>query len=98
MRSEMLERLQLFSGLVSESGLLELLELVWSTEKQGTIPAAHSTARHVSARLRDWQIRAKTFELPADGETVLGGFKMPLPWDCRSAILEIIDPFELRHK
>ena len=44
----------------------------------------------------EWNVRARPFELPADGKTVLGDWKMPLGWECPTATLEIIDPFELR--
>src|SRR5205085_928166 len=77
---------------------MELTELVWSTDRQTSNSSYHATYRHVSAKLREWNIRARPFELPADGQTVLGDWKMPIGWECPSGLLEIIDPFELRHK
>jgi hypothetical protein len=72
--------------------------MVWSTDRQGSTSNYQATYRHVSAQLREWNVRARPFDLPADGETVFGDWKMPLSWECNSATLEIIDPFELRHK
>src|SRR5437868_9983568 len=98
MREMVRERLKIIEERVSETNLLELAALVWSTDKQGTIPQYEATYRHVSAKLREWNIRARPFEVPADGATVLGDWRMPVGWDCGAAVLEIIDPFELRHK
>jgi len=98
MRETIRERLKTIGARISESNLLELTEMVWSTDKHSTISMYHATYRHVSAKLREWNIRARPFEVPADGKTVLGDWKMPLGWECPSALLEIIDPFELRHK
>lgn len=89
-------RLKAVSELVSENGLLQLVEMVWSTDRPFTFPAFHTTARHVSAKLREWGVRARTFEIPADGKTLYGNWKMPLGWDCTEARLEIHDPFEER--
>lgn len=96
MRVNLSERLKAASELVSENSLLELNRLIWETDRAYTFPAFHTTARHVSAKLRDWGVRARTFEIPADGKTMYGDWKMPLGWDCHHASLEIYDPFEER--
>jgi len=89
-------RLKEISELVSESSLVELTEFVWKHDRTFTFPAFQNTARHVSARIREWGVRARTFEIPADGKTLMGDWKMPLGWNCKSATLEIYDPFEER--
>lgn len=89
-------RLKAAAELVSESSLLELNEMIWKGDRMYTYPAFHATARHVAAKLREWGVRARTFEVPADGKTMLGDWKMPLGWDCTAATLEIYDPFEER--
>ncbi|MBI3829548.1 MAG: DUF4910 domain-containing protein [Planctomycetes bacterium] len=98
MEINLAERLKAAGELVSENSLLELTKFVWESDRPFTFPAFHATARHVSARLREWGVRAKTFEIPADGKTMLGDWKMPLGWDCTGALLEIWDPFEERHR
>ncbi len=98
MRELIRERLKAIGERISEANLLELTELVWSTDRQASNSSYHATYRHVSAKLREWNIRARPFEVPADGKTVFGDWKMPSGWECQSALLEIIDPFELRHK
>ena len=90
------ERLKTISELVSESSLVELTEFVWKHDRTFTFPGFHAMARHVSARIRDWGVRARTFEIPADGKTLMGDWKMPLGWNCKSATLEIYEPFEER--
>jgi hypothetical protein len=92
---------------VSQRSLEETVDLLWPTESHFTFPSFQATARHVLARLREWggpesadeqpiKIRGRTFELPADGRTLLGDWKMPLGWNCASASLEIHDPLEER--
>lgn len=98
MEIDLAERLKAAGELVSENSVLELTRFVWESDRPFTYPAFHATARHVCARLREWGVRAKTFEIPADGKTMLGDWKMPLGWDCTGALLEIWDPFEERHR
>jgi len=98
MREIIRERLKAIGDRVSEANLMELTEMVWSTDKQASISSYHATYRHVSAKLREWNIRARPFEAPADGKSVFGDWKMSTGWECTSALLEVIDPFELRHK
>ncbi len=98
MREIIRERLKAIGDRISESNLMELTELVWHTDRQASISSYHATYRHVSAKLREWNIRARPFDAPADGHSVYGDWKMPMGWECQSALLEIIDPFELRHK
>ncbi|MCZ7645748.1 MAG: hypothetical protein M5U26_10760 [Planctomycetota bacterium] len=83
---------------VSENGLLDLVELLWKHDRRFTFPAFHRTAKDVAAKLREWDIKARTFELPADGKTLYGDWRMPLGWDCRAAKLTIHEPFEERGK
>ncbi|MCK6472062.1 MAG: M28 family peptidase [Planctomycetes bacterium] len=90
------QRLKAASELVSETSLLELVEMVWENDRQFTHPAYHATARKVGAKLREWGVRARTFEIPADGKTIFGDWRMPLGWSCKRARLEIYDPFEER--
>jgi hypothetical protein len=98
MRNTIRERLKAIGDRVSEANLMELTELVWQTDRQASISSYHATYRHVSAKLREWNIRARPFDAPADGKSVFGDWKMPMGWECQSALLEVIDPFELRHK
>lgn len=98
MREIIRERLKAIGDRVSEANLMELTELVWQTDRQSSISSYHATYRHVSAKLREWNIRARPFDAPADGHSVFGDWKMSTGWDCQSALLEVIDPFELRHK
>ncbi|MCW8129390.1 MAG: M28 family peptidase [Planctomycetota bacterium] len=96
MSVDLSKRLEAAAELVSENSLLDLTRLIWETDRAYTFPAFHATARHVSAKLREWGVRPRTFEIPADGKTILGDWKMPLGWDCGGATLEIYDPFEER--
>ncbi|GMV81869.1 MAG: hypothetical protein AMXMBFR7_30530 [Planctomycetota bacterium] len=89
-------RLPLIAERISENGLLDLVELIWSSDRFFTFPQFQKTARNVSTRLRDWGIKARTFNLPADGKTLYGDWRMPLGWDCSAARLEIHTPFEDR--
>ena len=47
-----------------------------------SFPAYHSAARWADNRLREWGIRARIFELPADGKSVFGDWRTPLAWRC----------------
>jgi len=96
MREILEERLKIAAELVSDTGLLELVNLIWSTDKHYTFSGFHATSRHLAAKLREWDVRARTFEIPADGKTVYGEMKMPLGWECTEAKLEIYDPYEER--
>lgn len=84
------------SELVSESCLMDAVREIWSSDRFFTYSAFKQTAKKVVSRLRSWDVKARTFEVPADGRTVFGDWKMPLGWDCRGARLEIYDPFEER--
>ena len=98
MRDMIRERLKTVGERISETNLLDLATMVWSSDRQGVNSQYEATYRHVSSKLREWNIRARPFEVPGDGKTVLGDWRMPVAWECFSALLEIIDPFELRHK
>ena len=89
-------QLQRAHELVSSESLMQLAQEIYSTEKKGTFSQVHATGRHVSAKVREWGAKARFFELPADGKTVLGGWKMPLSWDVMKAHVEVHDPFEER--
>lgn len=90
------ELLKKTSELVSASNLMETTKEIWSSDRQFTYPAFQRTAKKITGLLRSWDVKARIFEVPADGRTVFGDWKMPLGWDCRSARLEIYDPFEER--
>jgi hypothetical protein len=93
-----LEKLEAAGALISEANLLDNVELLYATGKLATFTGIHTSARHLATRLREQGVRPRTFELPADGNTVFGDWRMPRGWECSAGLLEIIDPFELRHK
>ncbi|MFH0938438.1 MAG: DUF4910 domain-containing protein [Planctomycetota bacterium] len=86
------ERLKTAAGLISEKSILELLQMVWKNDRLFTFPAFQTTARIVSAKLAEWDVKTEITDLPADGKTIFGDWKMPLGWDCSGATLEIIEP------
>lgn len=96
MERDLESRLKAADELVAEQSLCELVELLWSTDRRCTFPSFQATARHVGERLREWGVRSRTFELPADGRTLLADWKAPLGWDCAEAHLEIHEPLEER--
>lgn len=96
MTVQLLKRLQAFAELVNETSILKYIEEIWANDRLFTYPKFHATARKVTARLREFDVRPRVFEIPADGKTVLGDWKMPLGWDCKTAVLEIHEPFEER--
>jgi hypothetical protein len=98
MSINLLEKLEAAAALISETNLLDNIELLHSTSKLGTASAWHTSARHLAAKLRENGVRPRTFEIPADGTSVFGDWRMPRGWECNAGLLEIIDPFELRHK
>jgi hypothetical protein len=86
------ERLKAAAELVSSQSILEFLELIWSNDRFFTFPAYQKTAKLVAERMRAFEIKTDTCELPADGKTVFGDWRMPLGWDCTKAVLEIVEP------
>lgn len=98
MSINLLEKLEAAAALISEANLLDNVELLHATSKLATSSAWHTSARHLAARLRENGVRPRTFEIPADGTSVFGDWRMPRGWECSAGLLEIIDPFELRHK
>ena len=85
MTIDLKDRLSTVSELVSESSLMDLVDLIWSNDRYFTFPKFQATARHIGAKLREWGVRSRPFDLPADGKTIYGDWKMPLGWDCTAA-------------
>jgi len=96
MRVDLYERLRAAASLVSEKSLLDLTQTVWNSDRSFTFPAFQATAKLVSARLAEWGVKAEITDLPADGKTIFGDWKMPLGWDCSGATLEIVEPADQR--
>jgi hypothetical protein len=92
--AEIERRLQIASELVSEKSLLDLVELIWRNDRFFTFPAYNTTAQLTAARFREWKIDSETCNLPADGKTIFGDWKMPLAWECKGATLEVVEPVE----
>lgn len=88
--------LKTISEVVSDTNVLEYIEMLWANDKYFSFPKFQATARKIKATFQEEAIDAQTYELPADGQTILGDWKMPLGWECRKARLEIYDPFEER--
>ncbi len=88
--------LKTISEIVSDSSVIEYVQMIWENDRYFSYPKFQATARNISDTFREEGVIAETFELPADGQTVLGDWKMPLGWECRKAHLEIYDPFEER--
>jgi hypothetical protein len=89
-------RLKAAAELVSPESVMELVRLLWTNDRLFTYPAFQTTAKAVHAKLNEWGVQSKIFDIPADGSTVLGDWKMPLGWDCSAATLTVCEPDELR--
>src|SRR6478672_190578 len=71
---------------------MEVLNRVYSTDRYFTFPKFEETARYLSEEMRRAGLdRVEIVNAPADGETQIGFWTMPLAWDAASAKLEILD-------
>lgn len=84
-------RLASVAELVTAESILELVKLIWANDRYFTFPAFQATAKALQNRIKDMGLQGKIYEVPADGTTVLGDWKMPLAWDCTDARLEIVE-------
>ncbi|MBN1809583.1 MAG: M28 family peptidase [Planctomycetes bacterium] len=80
---------------VDAEGLMSLVESVWEIDRYFTYPKFHEAAAFEVEKMRSWGLEAEVLEAPADGETVVGEWRVPLAWDCASARAEIAGPSEL---
>src|SRR4051812_11156195 len=76
-QSDLETRLNAAAALVSEKSLLELIELIWRNDRFFTSPAYNATAQLAAAKMREWNLQSEICNLPADGKTLLGDWKMP---------------------
>jgi hypothetical protein len=80
---------------VDRDRLLSLTEDVWKLDHQFTYSAFHESAKFEVEKMKSWGLDAEVLEVPADGESIFGEWRMPLAWDCTSATAEIISPSSL---
>jgi len=88
--------LKTIAGAMSGEELLRLTETIWRSDHEFTFPAFERTQRQIAALYAEAGVKAEILEVPADGETSFGDLTMPLAWDCRSAVLELVEPAERR--
>lgn len=81
---------------VSAENLLQLTEKVWQLDRRFSYPAFAESAAFEAEKMRSWGIEAEVLEAPADGDTVIGDWRMPLAWDYERAVLEIVAPEKAR--
>ena len=71
---------------------MEVLNRVYSTDRFFTFPKFEATARFLSEEMRRAGLdRVEVVDAPADGETQIGFWTMPLAWDATAAKLEVLD-------
>ena len=72
---------------------MKVLNRVYSTDRFFTFPKFEATARFLSEEMRRARLdRVEVVNAPADGETQIGFWTMPLAWDASAAKLELLDP------
>ena len=77
---------------VSSGELIANVEAVLTIDRFFTFPKFMESARMVARKLADCGLESRVLEQPADGESRVGDWTMPLAWDCREAVLELLAP------
>ena len=88
--------LKTVAGAMRGEELLRLTESIWRSDHEFTFPAFERTQRQIAALYAEAGVKAEVIEIPADGATSYGDLTMPLAWDCREAVLELLEPAEQR--
>jgi len=88
--------LKTIAGAMRGEELLRLTETIWRSDHEFTFPAFERTQRQIAALYAEAGVKAEVIEFPADGATSYGDLTMPLAWDCRAAVLELLEPAEQR--
>ncbi|MCY3018999.1 MAG: hypothetical protein NTW87_08225 [Planctomycetota bacterium] len=88
--------LKTVAGAMRGEELLRLTETIWRSDRESTFPAFERTQRQIGALYAEAGVQAEIIEIPADGKTSYGDLTMPLAWDCREAVLELVEPAERR--
>lgn len=83
---------------VSTNNLLEITEEVWKIDRNYSYPAFAESAAFEAEKMRSWGLDAEVIEAPADGETIVGEWRMPLAWDWTHASLEVTAPEKRKGK
>ena len=69
------------------------VQAIWETDRWFTFPKFEETAEHVAAMMRRAGLEdVEIGKPPADGTTQAGFWTMPLAWDAKVGVLEIVEP------
>jgi len=88
--------LKTIEGQMRGEELYRLTQTIWRSDREFTFPAFERTQRLIAALYAEAGVQAEILEIPADGETSYADLTMPLAWDCREAVLELVEPAERR--
>ncbi|HOX07781.1 MAG TPA: DUF4910 domain-containing protein [Planctomycetota bacterium] len=86
------ELTRLIDAEVSTSELVASIEAIQGMDRHFTYPKFMESARWVEHRLSGSGLDSRVLEQPADGTTRMGDWTMPMAWDCREAVLELLKP------
>ena len=92
------ELTKLIDSEVSADKLIANTEAIQNIDRHFTFPKFMDSARLVVGKLAGYGLESAVLEQPADGTTRMGGWTMPLAWDCRDAKLELTAPESLKGK
>ncbi|MGH7145460.1 MAG: M28 family peptidase [Planctomycetota bacterium] len=81
---------------VDQEQLMTLAREIHKTDSHFTFPKFRETANKMARTLKEWGCEAVVLNGPADGKTVIGDWRMPIAWDCKSARLEIVSPKDMK--
>jgi len=72
---------------------MEFMRRIYSTDRWFTFPKFAETANYVADTMRQIGLRdVEILNAPADGQTQVGFWTMPMAWDIRQGALEIVSP------
>jgi hypothetical protein len=77
---------------VSGDRLLADVEAIQTLDRHFTFPKFMESARLVASGLTEAGLESEVLEQPADGVSRMGDWTMPMAWDCREAVLEVVAP------
>jgi aminopeptidase-like protein len=77
---------------VSPDRLLADVEAIQNIDRHFTYPKFMESARLTAEKLAQAGLESRVLEQPADGVSRMGDWTMPLAWDCREAVLELVAP------
>lgn len=86
------ELARLIDAEISAGGIAADIEAIQALDRHFTFPKFLESARLVVRKLSECGLEGSLLEQPADGVTRMGDWTMPLAWDCREAVLELVEP------